>query len=46
MADLLVFLQAVDNLKIEVEKNNISIIAVEGFEQRGDLSFQINKLNV
>ena len=46
MADLLVFLQAVDNLKIKLEKNNISIIAVEGFEQQGDLSFQINKLKV
>ena len=46
MTDLLVFSQTVDKLKIELEKNNISIIAVEGFEQRGDLRFQINKLKV
>ena len=44
--DLLVFLQTVDKLKIELEKNNISIIAVEGFEKQGDLSFQVNKLKV
>lgn len=46
MIDLLVLLQTVDKLKIELEKNNISIIAVEGFEQIGDLSFQMNKLKV
>ena len=40
------FLQAVDKLKIELEKNNISIIAVEGFEKRGDLSFQMDKFKV
>lgn len=44
--DLLVFLQTVDKLKIELGKNNISIIAVEGFEKRGDLSFQMDKLKV
>ena len=46
MIDLLVLLQTVDKLKIELERNNISIIAVEGFERFGDLSFQINKLKV
>ena len=46
MTDLLVFSQTVDKLKIELEKNNISIVAVEGFEQRGDLRFQMNKLKV
>ena len=46
MIDLLVLLQTVDKLKIELERNNISIIAVEGFEQFGDLSFQMNKLKV
>ena len=46
MADLLVFLQIVDKLKIELEKNNISIIAVEGFEPRGNLSFEMNRLKV
>ena len=46
MTDLLVFLQTVDKLKTELEKNNISIIAVEGFEKQGDLSFQMNKLKV
>ena len=46
MNDLLVFSQTVDKLKIELEKNNISIVAVEGFEQRGDLRFQMNKLKV
>ena len=35
-----------DKLKIELKKNNISIIAVEGFEQLGDVSFQIEKLKV
>ena len=39
-------LQTVDKLKIELEKNNIDIIAVEGFEMRGDLSFQMDKLKV
>ena len=46
MTDLLVFQQTVDKLKIELEKKNISIIAVEGFEKRGDLSFQMDKLKV
>ena len=46
MADLLIFLQIVDKLKIELEKNNISIIAVEGFEPRGNLSFEMNRLKV
>lgn len=46
MTDLLVFQQTVDKLKIELEKNNISIIAVEGFEKLGDLSFQMDKLKV
>ena len=46
MNDLLVFSQTVDKLKTELEKNNISIIAVEGFERRGDLRFQMNKLKV
>ena len=38
--------QTVAKLKIELEKNNISIIAVEGFEDRGDVSFQMEKLKV
>ncbi|XP_078366097.1 gamma-aminobutyric acid type B receptor subunit 2-like isoform X2 [Oculina patagonica] len=38
------FSPTVAKLKVELEKNNISIIAVEGFEQRGDLSFQMEKL--
>ena len=46
--DSLVFVnfQTVAKLKIELEKNNISIIAVEGFEDRGDVSFQMEKLKV
>jgi len=36
----------VDKLKTELEKNSINIIAVEGFENRGDLSFQMDKLKV
>lgn len=44
--DFLLYLQTVDKLKNELERNNISIIAVEGFEQRGNLSFQMEKLKV
>ena len=40
------FSQTVAKLKIELLKNNVSIIAVEGFEERGDVSFQMEKLKV
>ncbi|KAK2566162.1 Gamma-aminobutyric acid type B receptor subunit 2, partial [Acropora cervicornis] len=36
--------RTVDKLKKELENYNISIIAVEGFEERGDVSFQMEKL--
>ena len=42
----LFFAQTVDKLKIELVKNNISIIAIEGFEDLGDVSFQMEKLKV
>ena len=35
-----------DKLKIELVKSNISIIAIEGFEELGDVSFQMEKLKV
>lgn len=38
------FSPTVDKLKIELKKSNISIIAVEGFEQLGDVSYQLQKL--
>lgn len=40
------FSQTVAKLKIELLKNNVKIIAVEGFEERGDVSFQMEKLKV
>ena len=40
------FSQTVDKLKKELENYNISIIAVEGFEELGDVSFQMEKLKV
>lgn len=40
------FSQTVDKLKKELENDNISIIAVEGFEEQGDVSFQMEKLKV
>ena len=40
------FAQTVDKLKIELVKSNISIIAIEGFEELGDVSFQMEKLKV
>lgn len=43
---LFIFVQTVDKLKIELKKSNISIIAVEGFEQLGDVSYQLQKLKV
>jgi len=36
----------VDKLEIELVRNNINIIAVGGFENPGDLSFQMDKLKV
>ncbi|XP_068723157.1 gamma-aminobutyric acid type B receptor subunit 2-like [Montipora capricornis] len=38
------FSPTVDKLKIELENKNISIIAVEGFEKSGDVSFQMEKM--
>ena len=38
--------QTVDKLKTELENKNISIIAVEGFEKSGDVSFQMEKMKV
>ncbi|XP_029189059.2 gamma-aminobutyric acid type B receptor subunit 2-like isoform X5 [Acropora millepora] len=38
------FSPTVDKLKKELENYNISIIAVEGFEELGDVSFQMEKL--
>ncbi|CAH3136026.1 unnamed protein product [Porites lobata] len=38
------FSPTVDKLKIELVKSNISIIAIEGFEELGDVSFQMEKL--
>ncbi|CAH3160478.1 unnamed protein product [Porites evermanni] len=38
------FSPTVDKLKIELVKSNISIIAIEGFERLGDVSFQMEKL--
>ena len=35
-----------DKLKIELVKRNISIIAIEGFEELGDVGFQMEKLKV
>lgn len=43
---LFIFVQTVDKLKNELKKSNISIIAVEGFEQLGDVSYQLQKLKV
>ena len=42
----LIFLQTVNKLQIELKKRNISVIAVEGFDKLGDVSFQMNKLKV
>ena len=42
----LFFAQTVDKLKIALVKSNISIIAIEGFEELGDVSFQMEKLKV
>jgi len=42
----LFFAQTVDKLKIELVKSSISIIAIEGFEELGDVSFQMEKLKV
>ncbi|CAH3135995.1 unnamed protein product [Porites lobata] len=38
------FSPTVDKLKIALVKSNISIIAIEGFEELGDVSFQMEKL--
>ena len=43
---LVFFAQTVEKLKIELVKSKISIIAIEGFDELGDVSFQMEKLKV